>query len=290
MTGHGAASIQRAETTVAVEVRTVNSRYFKLSVRASDGFAAIESRVDEVVRRFIRRGTVQVDVRVDQQLAPDHYALDEAVLTGYQRQLREIGERLQAKAEVPLETLLGLPGVIRERMASTADLDTDWPLIAEALERALEHLTQMRSEEGLAMASDLQENCQAIAEQLDHVEQRAPVVADNYRSRLTERINRLLSEHDLQVEPGDLVREVGLFAERIDISEESVRLRSHLDQFDSIMKDPSGGGRKLEFVTQEMFREANTIGSKANDAEIARHVIEIKAAIERIREMIQNIE
>jgi uncharacterized protein (TIGR00255 family) len=290
MTGHGAARVQRAEMAVAVEVRTVNSRYFKLSVRASEGFAAIESRVDEVVRRFIRRGTAQVDVRVDQQLAPDHYALNEAVLAGYQRQLREIGQRLKAKVDVPLETLLVLPGVVQEHMASPADLDADWPVIEEALEQALEHLTQMRGEEGQAMASDLRENCEAIAEQLAHVEQRAPVVAGNYRNRLTERMNRLLAEHDLQVEPGDLVREVGLFAERIDISEETVRLRSHLDQFDSIMKDPHGGGRKLEFVTQEMFREANTIGSKANDAEIARHVIEIKAAIERVREMIQNIE
>ncbi|MFV1966236.1 MAG: YicC/YloC family endoribonuclease [Pirellulaceae bacterium] len=290
MTGHGAALVQRGDMSVAVEVRTINSRYFKLSVRASDGFAAIESRVDEVVRRFIRRGTVQVDVRVEQQVAPEHFTLNEVVLAGYQQQLQQINERLQANETVPLHSLLILPGVVRERMASTTDLDSDWPIIAAGLEQSLEHLTRMRSDEGQAMAADLCDNCQTISAELSHVEERAPLVAEHYRNRLTERINRMLPEYKVQVEPADLVREVGLFAERSDISEETVRLRSHLDQFDSIMKDRDGGGRKLEFVTQEMFREANTIGSKANDAEIAHHVIEIKAAIERIREMVQNVE
>jgi uncharacterized protein (TIGR00255 family) len=115
-------------------------------------------------------------------------------------------------------------------------------------------------------------------------------VVEAYRTRLAERLNAWLSEHDVSLEPGDLIREVGIFADRSDISEEVVRLRSHLEQFAKIMRQTDSAGRKLDFVTQEMFREVNTIGSKANDTEIARHVVEIKAMIERVREMIQNIE
>jgi uncharacterized protein (TIGR00255 family) len=122
------------------------------------------------------------------------------------------------------------------------------------------------------------------------VTQRAPLVAQSYAGRLRERLAALLAAHDVQVQPADVIREVGLFAERADISEEIVRLRSHLTQFDQIMRSGDSVGRKLEFVTQEMFRETNTIGSKANDAEIARHVVEMKAVIERIKEMIQNVE
>jgi len=233
---------------------------------------------------------VQVDVRVEQEVAPDQFTLNEIVLASYQRQLGAISERLQIEGSMGLEPLLALPGVVHERLTGTADVDADWPQIEETLVQAMEHLTRMRRDEGQAMAKDLRDNCQSVATELTFVEERAPLVVENYRHRLTERINRILAEYELQVEPADMVREVGLFAERSDISEEVVRLRSHLDQFRSIMEDPDGGGRKLEFVTQEMFREANTIGSKANDTEIARHVIEIKAAIERIREMIQNVE
>ena len=140
------------------------------------------------------------------------------------------------------------------------------------------------------MAADLQVNCRAVAEQLDRIEHRAPHVVDAYRDRLRERLNQLLAEFDVSIEPADVIREVGIFAERSDVSEEIVRLRSHLDQFDSIMGMEEGCGRRLEFLIQEMFREANTIGSKANDSQIGRDVVEMKAAVERMREMVQNIE
>ena len=140
------------------------------------------------------------------------------------------------------------------------------------------------------MAADLSANSQAIAKELDAIESRAPLVADSYRARLTERLDKILADYQITLEPGDLIREISIYAERSDVSEEIVRLRSHLEQFAATLELPESAGRKLEFLTQEMFRETNTIGSKANDVQIARHVIEIKAAIERIREMIQNVE
>jgi uncharacterized protein (TIGR00255 family) len=148
----------------------------------------------------------------------------------------------------------------------------------------------MRREEGLAMATDLAANCRAAVASLDRVERRAPLVIDEYRSRLFDRLKRTLAELNVVLQPADVIKEVGLFADRSDISEEIVRLRSHLEQFQATMALPESSGRKLDFLTQEMFREANTIGSKANDVEIAKHVIEIKTSIERIREMIQNVE
>jgi uncharacterized protein (TIGR00255 family) len=162
--------------------------------------------------------------------------------------------------------------------------------VRDALESAMQNLAQMRTDEGRAMAADLRANCQALAIELTHIEARAPLVVTAYRERLAERLRAALAEFAVTLDPGDIIKEVGIFAERSDISEEIVRLRSHLEQFDSIMELPESSGRKLEFLTQEMFRETNTIGSKANDVQIARHVIDIKAGIERIREMIQNVE
>ena len=133
-------------------------------------------------------------------------------------------------------------------------------------------------------------NCRTAAASLDQIERRAPLVVEEYRGRLFERLKRTLAEVDVTLDPAEVIKEVSLFADRSDISEEIVRLRSHLEQFLASMELPESSGRKLDFLTQEMFREANTIGSKANDVEIARHVIEIKTAVERIREMIQNIE
>jgi len=136
----------------------------------------------------------------------------------------------------------------------------------------------------------LHANCEVIATELDRIEERAPLVVEAYRKRLTERLNKLLEEYEVSIEATDVVREVGIFADRGDISEEIVRLRSHLRQFDAIAASEESNGRKLEFLIQEILRETNTIGSKANDAEIAGHVVEIKTAIERMREMIQNVE
>lgn len=294
MTGHGAGRIQRDGVTVSVEVRTVNNRYYKLSLRSPEGYGALESRVDDLIRQSIRRGSVYCDLRVERQPTLDNYRLNETALNAYYHQLR----RLQAAAgnpasgnptDVRWELLLPLPGVVNEESASR-NADEDWSLIEAAIQLALDGLARMRGEEGEAMTRDLADNCVVIARELTEVEKLAPMVSSSYRGRLQDRLNKLLVDYGVSVQPADIVREVGLFAERCDVSEETVRLRSHLEQFREIMAAAESNGRKLEFLTQEMFREANTIGSKSNDAAMTRHVIEIKTVIERIREMIQNVE
>ena len=290
MTGYGEARGHSDELAVLVEVRSINSRYFKLNVRLPEGFSNLESRIDALIRRHIRRGSVQVSLRIDRATLPDDYRINAELLTHYQRQIESLAATLHQQERVSWDTLLELPGVIEESDRASNDLDAVWPIIESALSDALTGLSEMRAAEGTAMASDLESNCETITVNLSQIEVAAPKVAESYRDRLKDRLNGLLGEHGVTVDTSDIVREVGLFAERSDISEEIVRLKSHLTQFGETMQRDESPGRRLDFLTQEMFREINTIGSKANDAEIATHVVEIKASIERMREMIQNIE
>jgi uncharacterized protein (TIGR00255 family) len=290
MTGFGESHCHENGLAVSVEVRTINSRYFKLAVRASEGYAALEPHVEEAVRGAIHRGTIQVALRVERLRAADDYRLNIDVLERYRNQLEEIKRIWDLKEDISLSALLPLPGVVAEDSMIVHDAEADWPMIGRTLQTALEHLSLMRAEEGSAMAADLASNCRSVMASLEQVECRSPQSVEDYRIRLHEKLQKILEKHSVSLDPSDLIKEVSLFADRSDISEEIVRLRSHVEQFLSTMELPESSGRKLEFLTQEMVREANTIGSKANDVEIARHVIEIKTAIERIREMIQNIE
>ncbi len=291
MTGFGEAHCQQDGLAVAVEVRAINNRFFKLSVRATEGYGSLDSAVESVVRETLHRGTIQVNIRVDRRHAPEDYKINVDVLARYRQQIVELMREWQADGNGPsLEALLPLPGVVDDASSSNADAEADWPIIEKTLRTALENLGKMRADEGRAMAADLAANCRAVTESLDQIERRTPLVVEDYRNRLFDRLKKTMSDLQVTLDPSDLIKEVGLYADRSDISEEIVRLRSHLDQFRESMELSESAGRKLDFLTQEMFRETNTIGSKGNDVEIARHVIEIKTVVERIREMVQNIE
>lgn len=289
MTGYGEAHRRRDDLAVVVEARTINNRYFKLSLRITEGYAAFEPAIESLVRERIRRGTVQVNVRADRAHSADDYRVNAVVLNGYRRQLEAIGKDWTCDA-VRLDALLPLPGVIEERAATALPPEEDWALIRDTLQAAMDAMDRMRADEGRAMAADLTANCRIVALALDAIVGRAPLVAEGYRQRLEERIGKLLAEYQITLSPGDLIREVGLFSERCDISEEIVRLRSHLEQFAGFVESPESNGRKLEFLTQEMFREANTIGSKSNDVGVAHAAVEIKTSIERMREIVANVE
>jgi uncharacterized protein (TIGR00255 family) len=290
MTGFGEARKQTGDMSVAVEVRTINSRHFKLSYRASEGYAGLEPEVESAPREIIRRGTVQLNLRVERAHAPDDYHINTDLLDNYRNQLIEYATRREWNIDVDLQPLLSLPGIISEKSRGDDDPHDDWPSIAPVVQEALAATAKMRAEEGVALAADLAHNGRQIMELLDAIAKRSPEVTQTYQSRLTSRVEKALSELNVTVEPADLIREVALFADRSDISEEIVRLRSHLQQYEAALMLPESSGRKLEFIAQEMGREINTIGSKANDAEISHRVVEIKTALERIREQIQNVE
>ncbi|MBN1851397.1 MAG: YicC family protein [Pirellulales bacterium] len=290
MTGYGEAQQEIQGLAVAIEVRTINARYFKFSYRATDGYAALERRIETIVREQVRRGTVQVQLRVDRPHTPDDYRINVNLLERFRSDLVPLAKQWDKKDSISLESLLGLPGAVEEVACGKQYADEDWPLIQSCLNDALALLVQMRTEEGALLAADLTTNCNTIRRHLDLVQDRAPAVVNDYRDRLAERVGQSLLKLDISVEPADFIREVSLFSERADISEEIVRLHSHLQQFASVMNNEESAGRKLEFIAQEMGREINTIGSKANDTEIALHVVEMKTALERIREQIQNVE
>lgn len=289
MTGFGEARRQEEARTVAVEVRSLNGRHLKLSTRISDPYTALEPELDRLVRSRLKRGTVQLNLRIESLKRPEDYRLNLAALEGYRAQLLAF---LGDGPEPPdlMTALLSLPGVVESSRPTVDDPSKDWPALEPVVAEALDQLERARQEEGRAMEAELRSLAGTIAEHLEPIANRAPEVVASYRDRLTERVNALVADRGLAVEPDQLIREVAIFAERGDIAEELTRLRAHLDQFHAVIATEEAPGRKLEFVVQEMGRETNTIGSKANDVEISRGVVEIKGALEKIRELIQNVE
>lgn len=290
MTGFGDARREEDGAAVTVEVRTINSRHFKLSLRTTDGYGSLDARIEKTLRGWIKRGTVQANVRIRHLNAAEDYRINHAVLNQYVDALQEIAARRDLDEELRLEPLAVLPGVVEELSTAAQNPDEIWPLVEETLSEALDDHAAMRATEGAALTEDLHRQCEQVARSLDDIEPRTAGVAERYRQRLLTRVNEALASVDASIEPADLVRETALYADRVDVTEEIVRLRSHLEQFEQAMKLDESAGRKLEFICQEMGRETNTIGSKANDAEIAADVVEIKTALERIREQIQNVE
>ena len=295
MTGHGEARGQSDALHVAIEVRSVNNRYLKLALRAAEPYNLLESEVEKLARRFVRRGTLQVHLHVDRPQAAQQYRLNAAALRGYVEQVGSVWAALPAANRPGLDALLAgvlaLPGVAPEPGADASHLDEDWPLVERVLGEALERLQAMRRDEGARMAQELLLYRTHVADQLELIRGRMPQVVSGYRDRLLERVRGLLTDSGVSVGADDLIREVSVFAERSDIAEEVVRLASHLEQFEQTVRtETDAPGRKLEFLVQEMGRETNTIGSKASDVAISRHVVEIKATLEKVRELIQNVE
>jgi uncharacterized protein (TIGR00255 family) len=290
MTGYGEARHQSDTLQLAVELRAVNNRYLKITVRSPEPYNLLESEIERVLRRVVKRGTIQVQIHAQRQAQAQDFRLNPVALKAYYDQMRLMQKQLGVQAEVPLASLLPLPGVVPEPEFGSADLDAEWRTLEPVLDAALKKLQAMRAEEGQAMAKELLSLCDQVACELERIKARAPQVVADFRDKMFERVKSLLRELDVQIDRSDLIKEVSVFAERSDITEEVVRLGSHVAQFHEIVKEPESPGRKLDFLTQEMFREANTIGSKANDVEIAKRVVEIKGAIEKIRELIQNVE
>jgi uncharacterized protein (TIGR00255 family) len=290
MTGYGDSRGQDDRLCVAVEVRSVNNRYFKIIVKSPERFQPLEGEIERVVRESISRGTVNVVLRVDGIGGSTAYRLDAAVLKAYWQELSGLSSSLGQSPPHDLGGLLALPGVVTEGDLTRSDPREAWPLIESTLRGALKKLGEFRATEGASMALDLQTNLKVVSTELDQIAAKAPEIVREFRDKIHDRVRELLQGTEAAVQPVDLIREVSIFADRCDIGEEILRLRSHIEQFQEFVRESQPQGRKLEFLTQEMVREANTIGSKANNVQVAHAVVEIKAAVERIREVVQNLE
>ena len=288
MTGFGEGRQADDRISAHAEIRAVNNRHFKLNAKISDPYSILEADVERLVRESVRRGTIQLSLRVDKPRRAEDYRLNLIALGSYRSQLASLSGK--AGDHVDVASLLGLPGVVESRRDSDNDPREDWPLLVAVLSQALAQFQASRAEEGRAMALELRSLAAVVEATLETVEARGPQVIVQYQQRLRDRIAHLVAEYGITIEAKDLIREVAILAERADVAEEITRLRAHLAQFVEVLDEPESGGRKLEFIVQEMGRETNTIGSKANDVEISRSVFAMKGALEKIRELIQNVE
>lgn len=294
MTGFGDASEQVDGIHYSLELRSLNNRYFKATIRLPEPVAGLEAELEAALRKKLHRGSITLNASMAHGDTHTTHRINEAALTAYLRQLQNIQQQMSNHGQSPmldLATLLALPGVM-ELSDSGELLRKTRPVFLKLLDRAIEKLLVMRVTEGQTLADDLRKQAAMIHSKLVEVSTRAPRVVEEYHQRLRSRVEELLRRSELAVNQVDLVREVAVFAERADITEELSRLAAHLAQMEAALATAEGepAGRMLEFLGQEMLREANTIGSKSNDATIARDVVDIKTAIDRIKEQAANIE
>ncbi len=275
----------------AVEIKTVNNRYFKPNIRLPEPAAFLDYDIEKFLRENIYRGVVSYLLRYKNISGEPMYEIDAAAMESYVAKLNSINQP-QGKAEyrINLANLLLLPGVIKPQEPESGKAEQLKKAVFEITAQAVEQLKQMRSCEGEALFKDIKQQCDQIRSLLGGIEPRKKIVVNEYRDRLTARVKELLDTVRLELDNDLVAREVALFADRSDIGEEIIRLSSHLEQFIASCEKEERPGRKLDFISQEMLREANTIASKASDAKICLDVVQIKSCIERIKEQVQNVE
>lgn len=287
MTGFGSAAASTADYSVKIEVRSVNHRYGEIVVRTPKGYHAIEDRVRRLAGEFIERGRTEIFVSIEEFHGRQRTVrLDKGLLEGYRHAFQEAGETLGQSGSLTLDMLPAIQDVFLVEEFE-ADIDSVWPLIEGAAREALKRLVDMRSIEGNRLEEDMLQRLLHVETLLSAIARRSPDVVEDYRKRLTERIAEMLSQ---DIDEQRIALEVALFADKSNIDEEITRARSHIEQFRSACCAGGAVGRKLDFLLQELNREINTIGSKAQDGEIARLVVEVKAELEKIREQVQNIQ
>ncbi len=289
MTGFGEAQLAADGSVLHLEVRSVNSRYFKATIHLPEEFAFLEPELERRLRESLTRGSITVRLYVRSLSAEAAGDVNVAAIQQYVAQLRAAAGD-DPRLTIDLATLTTLPGVCQPRELTEQQREQRWALVQRLIAQALDRLVEMRTAEGRLLAADLRKHAILIEERLESVRTRTPLVVEEYRQRLAARITELIADSSVRLAEADLLKEVAIYAERSDISEEISRLAGHLQHFAGCMSSGEPAGRKLEFIAQEMLREVNTIGSKASDNQIARDTIDMKSAIDRIKEQVQNVE
>ena len=290
MTGYGRGEAREGGRTLSVEVRSVNHRFAEISIRLPKSLGMLENRVRERIQEKMSRGKITLSVTEDgEEGGLGNLRVDEAVARRYAVLLRELKTKLGLSGDLDLATFVSLPDVLVWEK-NEADEEAGWRRLEPPLNRALEDLLEMKRREGEILGRDLAARVESILEGVRRVEARVPGMVEAVQHRLRERLQEILQDQEGEYQKLRLEAEVVLFADRTDCTEECVRLRAHCQQVQELIRSPQPAGRKLTFLLQEMNREANTIGSKALDVEIAREVIAIKEEAERLREQVANIE
>jgi uncharacterized protein (TIGR00255 family) len=290
MTGYGEAQGQANGVSYAVEIKTVNNRYFKTIIKLPELASFLEEDIDKLLRKNISRGTINYILRLRDVSAGTLFEIDEAALKAVMEKLGRAGSSSGINPAIDIGNLLNLPGMIQPTLPNKEKAEQIRKLVLQISQEALDKLKQMRAVEGGYLQADINKCCQLIEQDLEQIRTRIGIVIREYAEKLKKRVNELLALAEIKIDEGILAREVAVFADRSDISEEIARLDSHLQQFDQCCRGSDQAGRRLDFISQEMLREANTIASKASDTDTTRYVVNIKCQIDRIKEQVQNIE
>lgn len=286
--GHGRASGDGA--TASVEIRSTNKRHLNVFVHLPDLMAEAEAEIRSRIQDAFERGQFDIDVSVEQGNADDlPVAIDADAAMRYKQRLERLRKAAQISEPVRLDHLLQFEGIFTgEEERTAAKIQQAWPIVLEALDIAIDELKEMRAEEGAALKTELEQRTRAIDEHLNAIEERAPKRVSERQERLQERLKELVG--DDRIDPDRIETEIALLADKLDVTEECVRLHSHLKMFREALESDEPSGRKLKFITQEIHREANTIGAKADDETISRRAVQMKEEIEKIKEQIRNVE
>ena len=291
MTGYGESQGETDSVTYAVEIRSLNNRYLKTNIRLPDTAAFLEEAIDKLLHKNLSRGSINYVLRLKGSHTNMDFEIKETALQSYVEKLSRIAKgSSKVNCQIDIAGLLAVPGILEPVSPDKETAAKIRQIVLKLSEEALEQLKQMRLAEGSALAADLENHCNATKQALEKINARREIVQQEYKNKLKKRIDALLASAKLELDEDTLAREVAIFADRSDISEEIARLDSHLQQFTDSFQTNNQAGRRLDFICQEMLREANTIASKASDTEIAHWVVDIKCHIDRIKEQVQNVE
>ena len=288
MTGFGRGEAEVDGRTWVSELRSVNHRYLDIKMKLPNGYSALEEKIKKQVQKFHERGRVDLFFSVSgdfSDLVRVH--VNESLAQEYKDKLVQLAKKVDIRTEIDLGLLATLPDVI-SREKEMEDVETVWPVISESLEKALINCEIMRKREGEALIHDLTARLELFEETIDKIETMLPELINKRQATVSERLEKLLD--NTQFDPMRLAQEVAILADKTDVTEELVRLKSHIQQFRSFIMEDGGVGRKLDFLIQEFLREVNTIASKINDIQVAHLTVDLKAELEKMREQVQNIE
>ncbi|HKE55213.1 MAG TPA: YicC/YloC family endoribonuclease [Pyrinomonadaceae bacterium] len=289
MTGYGRSAVTGEDFSVSVDIKTVNNRFLDIHLRVGSDLSAIEPAIKRRISARLSRGRVDVTVSLD-RTAQIAYELNRPLIAGYVEALKQLQHDFQIAGELDINVLARIPGALQP--ARNGIDDRAISALEQAIDLALDELEKMRQQEGEALRLELRERVQKIEALVPTIEQSAAGLADAYRVRLQKRITELLSRGGqvIELDPARLAQEVAYLADRSDVSEEMVRLRSHLAQFQEAIDADGETGKMLDFLLQELNREANTTLSKSSDLNIKEAALAIKAEVEKLREQVQNVE
>lgn len=288
MTGYGRTQKILNGRDILVEIRSVNHRYYEYSSRLPRTYSYIDEKLKSLMKQKVSRGKIDVNVSINNIEGRDtEIAINKGVAEGYVNALRSVASELNLNDDISLSKLIKLPDIFNVQKTPD-DEEQVWNDVAEVAGEAIEKFIEMREKEGEKLRSDVLEKTALILEMVGKVEEISPKTTENYRNRLYQKLNEILAGKDIDNQR--IITEAAIFAEKIAVDEETVRLRSHISQLTDLLDSGEPIGRKLDFIVQEMNREVNTIGSKAQDLNITKLVVDMKAELEKIREQIQNIE